>query len=114
MFLVCFSTVYPSSLVNIQKQWIGEIRKYCPTTPFLLIGTKIDIRDSKEEIERLLKKKEYPISYVDGVKMANKLKAVKYIECSALTGEGVRDVFDEAILTVLNKPKVSNSKCVLL
>lgn len=114
VFLVCFSTVFPSSLVNIQKQWIAEIRKYCPVTPFLLIGTKIDIRDDREEIERLLKKKERPITYDEGVRVARQLKAVKYIECSALTGEGIRDVFDEAILTVLNKPKHTNSKCILL
>jgi len=114
VFLVCFSTVLPSSLVNIQKQWIGEIRKHCPTTPFLLIGTKIDIRESREEIERLLKKKERPITREEGARVAKQLKAVKYLECSALTGEGIRDVFDEAILTVLNKPKASGTKCTLL
>ena len=114
VFLVCFSTVFPSSLVNIQKQWISEIRKYCPTTPFLLVGTKIDLRNSPEEIERLAKKKERPISYEEGLKVAKQLKAVKYVECSSLNQQGIRDVFDEAILTVLNKPKANSSKCIVL
>lgn len=114
VFLVCFSTVFPSSLVNIKNTWMSEIRKYCPSTPFLLIGTKVDLREDKEELERLLKKKERPITYEEGVKMAKQLKAVKYIECSALNGQGIRDVFDEAILTVLNKPKTNASKCLIL
>ncbi len=50
IFLVCFSTVFPTSLVNIQKHWISEIKKYCPSTPFLLVGTKIDLRNNPDEI----------------------------------------------------------------
>ena len=114
MFLVCFSTVFPSSLINIKNQWIAEIRKYCPSTPFILVGTKIDLRENNEERERLLKKKERPIAYEEGARVAKQLKAVKYVECSALTGDGIRDVFEEAILTVLNKPKRNTTKCLIL
>lgn len=74
----------------------------------------MDLRTDKETIERLLKKKERPITFEEGTKMAKTLKAVKYVECSALTGQGIRDVFDEAILTVLNKPKKSSPKCLVL
>ncbi len=114
MFLVCFSTVLPSSLVNIQKQWISEIRKYCPSTPFILVGTKIDLRGNADEVERLAKKKERPISYEQGLKVSKELKAAKYVECSSLNQQGIRDVFDEAILTVLNKPKSRSPKCCVL
>ena len=67
------------------------------------------------ERERLLKKKERPVTYEEGVRVAKKIGAFKYVECSALNQEGLKDVFDEAILTVLNKPKYKNSKdCVIL
>lgn len=114
IFLVCFSVVYPSSLVNVQKLWIHEIQRYCPKTPFILVGTKIDLRNNKDEIEKLLKKKEKPITYEEGSRVARQIKAIKYVECSALTQEGVKNVFDEAILSVLNKPKKKKSSCILL
>ena len=114
VFLICFSVVLPSSLINIQKLWIQEIKKYCPSTPFILVGTKIDLRSNRDEVEKLAKKKERPISYEEGARVAKQIKAVKYVECSALNQQGIRDVFDEAILIVLNKPKSSSAKCVVL
>ncbi|KAI4811072.1 hypothetical protein KUCAC02_013995 [Chaenocephalus aceratus] len=44
-----------------------------------------------------------------------KLKAVKYVECSALTKRGLKNVFDEAILAALEPPETKTKrKCVLL
>ena len=88
IFLVCFSVVYPSSLQNVQKLWINEIRKYCPHTPLLLVGTKCDLRNNRDEIEKLAKKKERPVTQEEGGKAARQMKAVKYVECSSLTQEG--------------------------
>ena len=42
IFLVCFSVVMPASLMNIQNQWVHEITKYCPNTPFILVGLLIN------------------------------------------------------------------------
>lgn len=106
--------MYPSSLINIQKLWITEIKKYCPSTPFILVGTKVDLRTNQDEIERLAKKKERPVTYEEANRVAKQLKAVKYVECSALNQQGIRDVFDEAILAVLNKPKSNSPKCCIL
>ena len=114
VFLICFSVVLPSSLINIQKLWIQEIKKYCPYTPFILVGTKIDLRNNRDEIEKLAKKKEKPVTYEEAARVAKQIKAVKYVECSALNQQGIRDVFDEAILIVLNKPKSNPSKCFIL
>jgi hypothetical protein len=73
------------------------------------------LRNDPVEREKLLKKKERPITYEEGVRIAKKIGAFKYVECSALNQQGLKDVFDEAILTVLNKSKRKNPKeCTIL
>jgi len=115
IFLVCFSVVLPSSLSNVQRLWINEIQRYCPKTPFILVGTKTDLRNDPQEIEKLAKKKQKPITTEEGEKVAKQLKAFRYVECSSLTQHGVKDVFDEAILAVLNrKPKKKKNGCQIL
>ena len=45
----------------------------------------MDLRDDAETIEKLSKNKQKPITTKMGERMAKELKAVKYVECSALT-----------------------------
>lgn len=45
-----------------------------------------------------------PISYPQGVSMQKDINAVKYLECSALTQKGLKNVFDEAIRAVCTYP----------
>lgn len=73
------------SYVYASFQWVPEITHHCPRTPFLLVGTQIDLRDDVATIEKLAKNKQKPISAEQGEKLAKELKAVKYVECSALT-----------------------------
>lgn len=66
-------------------QWVPEISHHCQKTPFLLVGTQIDLRDDAAIIEKLAKNKQKPLSLEMGEKLAKELRAVKYVECSALT-----------------------------
>ncbi|XP_041823334.1 cell division control protein 42 homolog [Melanotaenia boesemani] len=116
IFLVCFSVVSPSSFQNVKLKWVPEISHHCPQTPFLLVGTQVDLRDDSNTLEKLAKMNEKAVTYQNGEEMAHELKAVKYMECSAVTKKGLENVFDEAILAALapseNKPKQKH--CILL
>ncbi|XP_035769486.1 GTP-binding protein rho4-like [Neolamprologus brichardi] len=108
VFLVCFSVVSPSTFENVTDKWVPEILRFSPKTPFLLVGTQVDLRDNKNTLEQAL-------TFESGEELAHELKAVKYMECSARSQEGVKEVFEEAILAARNATdKKSTYFCVLL
>lgn len=73
------------------------------------------MRDDPNTIEKLSRNKQRPISYDQGERLSRELGAIKYVECSALTQKGLKNVFDEAIIAALEPPTVkTKKKCVLL
>jgi len=115
VFLVCFSVVNPTSFENVKEKWIPELRCHNPQTPVILVGTKIDLRQDRSIVERLRQFRQAPISNWQGVALSCAIGAVKYVECSALTQIGLKNVFDEAINAVLiPKQKPKKRSCELL
>lgn len=117
VFLICFSVVNPSSYENVRSKWYPEVRHHCPDRPIILVGTKLDLRDDKRILKKLREYKLAPITYRQGLAMAKEIGAVKYIECSALTLKGLKNVFDEAIRAFLCpqiKSKKKTFKCLAL
>ena len=101
VFLLCFSVVNPNSFLTVADKWAPEIEHHCPGVPKILVGTKLDLRDNPEEIEKLRKRRKSPITQKQGEAMQKKIRAVAYMECSARTGVGLNDVFEEAIRAVI-------------
>ncbi len=95
IFLICFSVISRSSFKNVHK-WYKEIRTHCPDTPIILVGTKKYWREKQEAIEMLNAKGMKPITYEEGLATAKHFK-VDYMECSAMTGKGLRAVFEQVI-----------------
>ena len=52
MFLVCFAVTSPSSFKNVEEKWIPEIRHHAPGVPFILAGTKLDLREDQDMIAK--------------------------------------------------------------
>ncbi|CAM9871025.1 unnamed protein product, partial [Ectocarpus sp. 12 AP-2014] len=87
--------------------------------PFILVGTKLDLRDDQDACKRLAERRQTPISFSEAQALASELDAYRYLECSALTQHGLKQVFDGAIRCVLErnqrkmKKKKGKKNCVI-
>ena len=116
VFLICFSLVSPNSFANVADKWFPEISHHAPGVPKILVGTKLDLRENSAELERLRERRQSPVTLQQGEAMKKKICAVCYKECSALTQQGLKDIFDEAIKVVLfpETNKAKKKGCTIL
>ena len=124
VFLVCLSTISPASFENVRCKWHPEVQHYGPQTPILLIGLQNDLKEDDHVRYKLGRCGLKPITVAEGDKLAKEIGAERYIECSALTQIGLKEVFDEIIKIYRenkDKPKTSRkmmtakqNKCCLI
>ena len=108
-FVLCFSLVDPTSFENIESKWVSELKHHCPTVPIVLVGMKKDLRHCNNMKEN--GEKNIHTQREEGLALAERIKAFSYIECSAKTGDNVREVFESATKAALQeKPKSRVSK----
>ena len=105
VFLICFSIISPTSFENVKSKWYPEIQHHCPGVPIVLVGTKLDLRTDTRAQNDLKARGLHVVSQVEGQGRAKEIGAVAYYECSALTQDGLKTVFDGAIRAAMNKPK---------
>jgi len=110
VFLICFNVTSPPSFENVKEKWFPEVRHHCPATSCIIVGTMVDLRDDGAVLEKLAKSRQRPISFEQGERLARELGAVKYVECSALTQKGLKNVFDEAIVAALTETPTTKKK----
>lgn len=122
--MLCFSIDSPDSLENVQSKWVGEIADHCEGVKLVLVALKCDLRSNEDlqpsgavEDEGLnpyaqshsnLHSRRL-ITYEEGLAVAKKIGALRYLECSAKKNKGVNEAFSEAARCALNaKPKGAN------
>jgi len=97
VFLICFSVMDRDSFQNVYDKWVPEVTHHCPNTPIMIVGLQTDQRRDKRDLERLADRRQKPVTTEEGVEKAKSVGAVKYVECSAKTQCGLKNVFDTAI-----------------
>jgi small GTP-binding protein len=103
VFVIFFSLVFPTSLTNVEKMWVPEIKEHCPTTPYILVGIQCDLRDSFAEHEEEYRSKGWkrvPASKAEKIKQAVGARA--YVECSARTQINLKEIFETTVKVVLH------------
>jgi len=112
VFLLCYSVNNSNSFENVLSKYIPEVTHHCPNTPYLVIGNKSDLRENPNPTQNNATTvgggTEFK-SIAATAETAIKAGARKYMECSALTKQGVKALFDEAIRAVLH-PNASETK----
>lgn len=105
IFLLCFAVDSIASYENVKNKWYPELQHHAPGVPIILVGTKIDLRTASvgDSTEEMLSKEQ-------GEQLREELNVYKYVECSARTQEGLKQVFEEAVRCVLAKQKSEAKK----
>jgi Ras-related C3 botulinum toxin substrate 1 len=103
-FILCFSINDKDSFEHVKSKWVPEIKAHTTDEiPFLLVGTKLDLRDDDND------NKDRLISVEQGKDLAKEINASDYVECSALTQNNLKGVF-EAIVKAVWEAHQSNSE----
>ncbi|XP_030624224.1 rho-related GTP-binding protein RhoB isoform X2 [Chanos chanos] len=112
VILMCFSVDSPDSLENIPEKWVPEVKHFCPNVPIILVANKKDLRNDENVRNELARMKQEPVKTEDGRAMAVRIGAYDYLECSAKTKDGVREVFETATRAALQKRSRPSGGCV--
>ncbi|KZZ95649.1 Small GTPase superfamily, Rho type [Ascosphaera apis ARSEF 7405] len=140
--MLCYSVDSPESLENIEYKWITEIADHCPAAKIVLVALKCDLREEIDEKDDSNTSTEATpmmspeastnpttattttssgfdasriVSYAQGLEMAKKIGALRYLECSAKRNRGVKEAFTEAARVALTVGSQDHKKsCVIM
>ncbi|KZV60273.1 hypothetical protein PENSPDRAFT_594263 [Peniophora sp. CONT] len=115
VIMICFSVDNPVSLENVESKWIDEILEYCPGVKLVLVALKCDLRDDPAILERLARYGRGTVQYEEGLACARRIRASRYLECSAKHNRGVSEVFYEAArVSLATRGKDSGGGCIIM
>jgi len=109
VFIVCYSIMSPHSFDNVRAKWYPELQHHAPGVPILLVGTKLDMIHDVAAVQKLTSMGGHYIKEDEAQGMAKTIGAVKALQCSALTQDGLKTVFDDAIRAAMDKHKKPSS-----
>ncbi|KAG9312893.1 small GTPase superfamily [Chiua virens] len=124
--MICFSVDNPTSLENVETKWIDEILEFCPGVKVCaslltlsmadaFVSLKCDLRDDRNVRERLARYGTHSVQYEEGLAVARRIRASRYLECSSKHNRGVSEVFYEAARVSLStRAKGPGGGCIVM
>ncbi|CAE6455058.1 unnamed protein product [Rhizoctonia solani] len=135
MVLIEVKVDNPISLENVESKWIEEVLEvgtialslyFALNTLFAValprsedsLTLKCDLRDDHVVRDRLSRFGSRPVIYEEGLAVARRIRASRYLECSSKYNRGVTEVFNESARVSISRPKAqapsSRSGCVVM
>ncbi|KAL8816698.1 MAG: hypothetical protein Q9223_004333 [Gallowayella weberi] len=123
--MLCFSVDSRDSLENVESKWVGEIAENCQGVKLVLVALKCDLREAYADDDDKAadadpsqpRKEQDMIDYKEGLEVARRIHALRYLECSAKRNRGVNEAFTETArvaLQVKTGASSSSSKCTIM
>lgn len=100
-----FETSRPERTVTDQPstQWKNKVEIHSGGPPVILVGLKSDTRKACPTLQLLHLEEPTGTSTGQGEDAARLMSARAYYECSAITGEGVADVFEAVVRIAMER-----------
>ncbi|TKA34238.1 hypothetical protein B0A50_00218 [Salinomyces thailandicus] len=117
LVILCYSIADPPSLTSLQKKWRLVVEEYFnldESIPVIVLGLQRDIRAKEDyaghvrpsetengemgEDEEVLRPRTF-VYPQEALRTAQEMRCDRYCECSALTGELCREVFEDIART---------------
>lgn len=139
LIMLCYSVESKDSLENVESKWVGEIADNCPGVKLVLVALKCDLREQGDDDDDEAaaaageaaapgtatggdddggapgREKGPTISYDQGLEVARRIGASRYLECSAMKNRGVNEAFTEAARVALSvKKDREENKCTVM
>eukprot|EP01101_Sappina_pedata_P011498 TRINITY_DN7741_c0_g1_i1.p1 TRINITY_DN7741_c0_g1~~TRINITY_DN7741_c0_g1_i1.p1 ORF type:complete len:201 (-),score=66.54 TRINITY_DN7741_c0_g1_i1:197-799(-) len=120
VFVFCYSVVSRSSFENVEARWHPEISHHAPGVATILVGTKIDIRNDPKKMKKITEDEGESLPTKEMAdNLMKKIGSKLSLECSALSQEGLKEVFEGAVKAALRKfdsghKQKKSPKCAIL
>ncbi|KAH7390620.1 P-loop containing nucleoside triphosphate hydrolase protein [Pyrenochaeta sp. MPI-SDFR-AT-0127] len=103
MFCICYSIGSPAMFDSVAKKWSPEVDYHNGEVGAakVLLGFQKDLRHDPSLIASLKRQGRKPVTKAEGEKLAKQIGAVAFLECSALTRDGVGEIFPTLLGMVL-------------
>ncbi|GAO13303.1 uncharacterized protein UV8b_00726 [Ustilaginoidea virens] len=113
VIIICYDISQRLSLINMKRYWIDQVKmtfQRADTLPIVILGLKRDLRSEKDPNGII-----YPH---EAYQAAQSIRADRYVECSAVTGELLMLAFEDICKTATKTATAAGGQteggCVVL
>jgi GTPase SAR1 family protein len=100
VIVVCYSAVDRDSFNNVVDFWIPEISNYVKNSkPIILVATQNDLTHGNVST----------VTRSDGVKLANKIGAILFVETSVHDRESIMTLFENVVENAIKRRRRKSS-----